>query len=112
MSTAWWLLGLVVSAIVGHVYRSRGLRAAILLVSGALMVAGFIVTIAIIAYAVDRHSRRDGSDILFIVATFTAIATFVSWVVFVVARKVGEATGAGRPEAIIPTIPARRSGTD
>ena len=107
LATGWWLLTLVVSTIIGYVGRTRGRRAAIALMSGGATLVGACLTIFLIAYGVSRHSRNDGSDILFIVAVFAAIGTFVALIVFLIAWNMGEGTAGAAPEPIIPTLPPR-----
>ena len=102
VSTGTWLLLSIFFAVVGLIARNRFGRSALLVVSGGVMLLGVVSSIGLVVYAASRHDRRDGSDILFIVAVFPAILSIFAWIVFILAKKTD--TSSSETEAIIPTL--------
>jgi len=102
VSTGTWLVMSIFFALVGLIARNRFSRSALMVVSGGVMLLGIIASIGLVVYAASRHGRRDGSDILFIVAVFPAILSMFAWIVFILAKKTD--TASSEPEAIIPKL--------
>ena len=103
MSVGSWLLLSIFFVVIGVAARNRLGRGAIMLVSGAAMGLGILATIALIVFAASRHDRNDGSDIFFVVAIFPALGAFFAWIVYILAKKAGDAPTDA--EVIIPHLP-------